>query len=320
MTRLGIGLALAAGGARGAYQAGALLALAEAGVRFSAVAGTSIGTLNGAFYAQGDDKQSYGSPGHMQDLCEKWRNAQDWGLFTFDPGDVPVLHSLHQGERLAALVEGLGWLVKHGLAGIEPSRVSALLRCWLDFERLCRSRVQLSMAMLPFVNTVWDVFSGPGRQASYLCAADLQPDELHDALLAATAIPLVFPPRAVRGARYSDAGLADALPARILHRDGLRTIVSIFLDDEARQIRQDLPHTSLLQIRPSVPIDSDPGSVFDFSRATVDRLIDLGFRDTRRYLAEDAGWASALHALGALGDDVEAKARSLPDRDAFRLP
>lgn len=48
------GLVLDGGGARGAYQIGAWKALAEAGVRISAVAGTSVGALNGALICMGD--------------------------------------------------------------------------------------------------------------------------------------------------------------------------------------------------------------------------------------------------------------------------
>ena len=42
------GLVFDGGGARGAYQIGAWRALSEAGVKVSAVAGTSVGALNGA--------------------------------------------------------------------------------------------------------------------------------------------------------------------------------------------------------------------------------------------------------------------------------
>lgn len=42
------GLVFDGGGARGAYQIGAWRALSEAGVKISAVAGTSVGALNGA--------------------------------------------------------------------------------------------------------------------------------------------------------------------------------------------------------------------------------------------------------------------------------
>ena len=42
------GIVLDGGGARGAYQIGAWKALKEAGVKINAVAGTSVGALNGA--------------------------------------------------------------------------------------------------------------------------------------------------------------------------------------------------------------------------------------------------------------------------------
>ena len=48
------GLVLDGGGARGAYQIGAWKALVEAGVKINAVAGTSVGALNGALICMGD--------------------------------------------------------------------------------------------------------------------------------------------------------------------------------------------------------------------------------------------------------------------------
>lgn len=48
------GLVLDGGGARGAYQIGAWKALREAGVKIKAVAGTSVGALNGALICMGD--------------------------------------------------------------------------------------------------------------------------------------------------------------------------------------------------------------------------------------------------------------------------
>ena len=52
------GLVLEGGGAKGAYQIGAWKALKEAGVRIRAVAGTSVGALNGALICMGDLEQA----------------------------------------------------------------------------------------------------------------------------------------------------------------------------------------------------------------------------------------------------------------------
>ena len=48
------GVVLDGGGARGAYQIGAWKALKEAGIRIHAVAGTSVGALNGALICMDD--------------------------------------------------------------------------------------------------------------------------------------------------------------------------------------------------------------------------------------------------------------------------
>ena len=47
-------IALEGGGAKGAYQVGAWRALEDAGIRYNAVSGTSVGALNGAMMAMRD--------------------------------------------------------------------------------------------------------------------------------------------------------------------------------------------------------------------------------------------------------------------------
>ena len=60
------GLILAGGGAKGAYQTGAWRALRELGISFEAIAGVSIGAINGALIAQGDYDRA----------VELWSNAE----------------------------------------------------------------------------------------------------------------------------------------------------------------------------------------------------------------------------------------------------
>ena len=56
---LKIGLALGSGGARGLAHAGVLDALEEVGIRPDCVAGTSMGSIIGALYAQDPDPDVY---------------------------------------------------------------------------------------------------------------------------------------------------------------------------------------------------------------------------------------------------------------------
>ncbi len=53
------GLVLQGGGAKGAFQVGAIKALIELGHSFDGVVGVSIGAINAAFVAQGDMDLAY---------------------------------------------------------------------------------------------------------------------------------------------------------------------------------------------------------------------------------------------------------------------
>ncbi|MBI4347972.1 MAG: patatin-like phospholipase family protein [Elusimicrobia bacterium] len=77
MTRLPgpLGLALSGGGAHGAWQAGAVRALAESGLEFEKVLGFSAGALTGAGYALG-----------LQEvLAHRWRTVDERRVLRFDP-------------------------------------------------------------------------------------------------------------------------------------------------------------------------------------------------------------------------------------------
>jgi NTE family protein len=306
------GLALAAGGARGAYQVGALLCLAEQGLRFRQVAGSSVGALNGAFLAQGD-----GSPGHLSRLAELWRTLPRIPLLR------PSARVVAAGAALVAGTGGAATALARALAAgrttlLDPGPLARLLDRWLDYGRIRRSAVDLIIVALAEVMPSWDIISAPWRAARYLPARGLRPAELRAALLASAAIPLVFPARTVGDRRYADAGLVDPLPARALYQRGARSIVSVFLSDGAVQDRRDFPGAQLLQVRPSRPLGSALLSVLDFSRGAVERLIDLGYRDARAIADEVIDLADDLIALRAGGQANQALAEALPHRRARR--
>lgn len=70
------GLVLAGGGGKGAYQIGAWEAMREIGVHFNAIAGVSIGSINGALIAADD----------FQAASELWNNISlDKGVNFSEP-------------------------------------------------------------------------------------------------------------------------------------------------------------------------------------------------------------------------------------------
>jgi NTE family protein len=302
-------LALAAGGARGAFQAGALRRLAEEGMRFRSVAGTSVGALNGAFLAQGD-----GSPGHLEDLCRLWRRLPDLVVTEVGAravGRLALLAAMPAGARIPAL---LAKLATGRTALLDPAPLAALLDRCLDYERIRTGPTDLVIALLREVAPVYDIVTGPWRIASYVEARRLQAAQLRAALLAAAAIPLVFPSQRVQAARHADAGLAVPLPTGALYQRGARAIVSVFLSDLTPQDRADYPGTALLEVRPSVSLGPGLLSSFDFSRTTIETLLERGYRDAGAVLADVADLAGALVDLRTRGRRNHALARALPRR------
>jgi NTE family protein len=302
-------LALAAGGARGAYQAGALLALAEGGVTFHAVSGASIGCVNGAYLVQGD-----GSPGHLEELCVLWRRLPGSEILRLDGAAVGRMAALLASPGRAGLVGLVAELVAGRIAILDGTPLARILDGSLDYGRIASSPVELVIALLPQVSSAYDLVTAPWRRADHVEARALGPAEVRSALLAAVAIPMVFRGATVRGRTYGDAGGSDPVPAGALHARGARRIMSVLLSDDTPQDRADFPGATLWQLRPSRAIGSDLRSTFDFSRAAIEGLIDLGHADARAALAEGLDLERGLTSLHHRGAANEALARTLPDR------
>jgi NTE family protein len=191
-----IALVLAGGGARGAYEAGALSALAPAlaaaGQRPDIIVGTSIGALNGAFFAA-----------RAQDPLEQtaaaalsmWRELS-WGDALrplVSPAELARV--LGAGAMLAGLPGG-------GLTGlIDPTPLRATLERLVSFERIAQNVRDGSLTAAAVVATAYHttrsvVFhhGGPELGLDPLRAIDYFSTTLApEHVLASAAIPGAFP-------------------------------------------------------------------------------------------------------------------------------
>lgn len=247
------GLVLTGGGARAAYQAGAIHALAEiAGVRelpFRVLAGVSAGAINAAFLAA-----------HADDFPRAARMLRDfWHRLTPDHvyrTDMP---------RLAAI--GSSWLRDlslGGLLGASPTNFlldTAPLRGLLA-ERLPLTRIgeHLSTGRLRGLAVTATNYLTGTAVTFFEADADARPwvrstrlgrrTKLRlEHVLASAAIPLFFPPVAIDGVFHGDGCVrmhAPTSPAIHLGADRLLTIgiryartgdQTLQLNDEARSDR-----------------------------------------------------------------------------------
>ncbi|HEY9650595.1 MAG TPA: patatin-like phospholipase family protein [Coleofasciculaceae cyanobacterium] len=299
-----VGLVLAGGGAKGAYQAGALKYLAEeTAIEPKIIAGTSIGALNGAVLAA---HQPFDHGVHR--LNKLWDRL----------GDEPILRP-HMGTVLKTLSYAaqtliptfqqwsLDVLVTLGLLPdrsviFDPEPIEHRLREAVDLTEL-RQGVELWVTVFPALNIPginYDLLmhladllrARTGTKAQWLCAQTIQDDEtLYNLLLASAAIPLAFPQREVNGQFYVDGALTDNIPLGALAARGCTHAIVIHLDNGEIWNRHNFPEQTVIEIRPEqrinkfdTPILGSVSSLLDFSSDRIAELKRRGYQDAKRCL------------------------------------
>lgn len=186
MPDISTALVLSGGGSLGAVQVGMLQALSRAPLRVDMVVGASVGALNGAFYA------SNPTPEGAAQLADLWRKLHRRDVFPL---------TLWTG--LKALVFGRDHLV-------EARALQAIIDQSLAIRRVEQARIALHILST-------DVLSGAERLIS--------DGPIDTALLASTAIPVVFPSVRVGERCLIDGGVSSNTPIASAVRLGARRIV-----------------------------------------------------------------------------------------------
>ena len=104
------GLVLDGGGARCAYQIGAWKALKEAGVKIAAVAGTSVGALNGALICMDD----------LEKAEKIWSEMEFSRVMSVD--DEWMRQFFHGEQKLGDILSELRRILREGGVDVGPLR------------------------------------------------------------------------------------------------------------------------------------------------------------------------------------------------------
>lgn len=206
---MGFGLALSGGGARGAAHVGVLMALEESGIRPTAIAGTSAGSIIAGLYAAGL------SPAQMAAVVEGL--AKNGGrLLDVDLcGIVRMVIQLVSGQPVT-------------LQGLVKGKKLKRLLCRLTAGRM------LSDAALPTVIPAVDIVSG--MTVAYTNTGEGAPVEdvmwaddirLCDLMMASSAVPGVFRPQPIGRHLFVDGGVSHNLPVNLLIAAGHKNVIAV---------------------------------------------------------------------------------------------
>lgn len=236
-----IGLVLSGGGAKGAYQVGVLKALTEMGVQVDAIAGASIGALNGAIIAAAPSQAL--AVDRLQTLWQELAanspikaSTRAYGLAAQLPIYLLMLNSFGLSTRLlstgvASLVTQLGEhhakkleVLTRNLAPLksflgEPQglacdqRLRSLIDEYLPATGL-PDRVGMYVSVYPTQGAARDIVHivaadlgfGDTAPSEFFHIQSLPADTQKSALLASAALPLLFAPQEINGRAYTDGG------------------------------------------------------------------------------------------------------------------
>lgn len=193
--RVSRALILSGGGARGAYEVGVAKALLERGFHFDYVFGTSVGAINAVGIAQGSIAQ----------LEKLWTTTRVRELFRFP--NASHLRRMIFGQRLGFL---------------DATPLEQILRREINLEKLKASKTRAG-----FITT--DLCS---LETRLITSDEIESKEdLVDILMASSALPLLFPPRQIRGeGLWIDGGLVRNTPIHYAIRLGAREIFAVLVE------------------------------------------------------------------------------------------
>ena len=240
-----VGLFLCGGGALGSWQSGVLAELVNSGLSFDAVAGFSVGALNGAAYC-------YNKTGELGGI---WQNMKPGVIFDFSPRycNMPLELYKHYSNNLFSKA---GFFLQNRLAKFSlfsNKPLYSFLNNWLSrsgaaFKRDVSFYVisHIVEMKLPYIacfdGSAMDSARGPWQagvtamdsargpwQAGVTAAGG--PLSFADALVASCSIPLVFPPVKLtehgRDYHLVDGGVIGIATINLNIFDGCRTVIMV---------------------------------------------------------------------------------------------
>ncbi len=256
-----LGIALAGGGARGAYQIGAWKALKESGIfdKVQAFSGASVGSLNAVLFAMGD-----------YDIAHKtWMSLDKDSLFNLEKHIMKRLFK----EKLNFFNRGV----------YDTSRMEKLMRETIDFELMKDKEVYVATTHLgsekstffDLLGTNYKHYFKSDTQVSYVDFKTIDNETKIKTLMASCAIPIAFKPIEINKETYYDGGLLDNTPYQPLIDAGCDTIIVIDLFTfSPMRIKK----VSGVDIYTCYPHKSLRG-ILDFTNKHIQRRFELGYKD-----------------------------------------
>ncbi len=271
-------LVLAGGGAKGAYQIGAWKAFNELGIEFEAVSGASVGALNAALIAQGDYEKAE----------RLWNEISLDKIVCIPPGLVEQGKLYLSKRSIKYLREINRSILKYG--GLDSTPLFNLIRAALN-EKLIRER-GIDLGLITF---------NVGKlKPVELFLDSIEEGKLVDYLLASASFP-AFKRTTIDGNKYTDGGIYDNIPYKMIKNRGYRNIIVVDISGAGRNRRPEIIGTQTTYIKNSVDI----GGILNFNPDILKRLKTLGYLDAMKVFGQMNGLKYFYRDNEGIGEKLE---------------
>lgn len=257
-----LALTLEGGGARGAYQIGAVKALYSEGYTFKAIVGTSIGAINAAYIVQGD----------LEKIYKMWQEMSFKDLLELDNEAMKKLFSAKLDiNTIKYLSKKLGESIKN--KGLDVKKEREILENDIDEERIRNSNILFGLVTM----CISDV---NGKE---MFACDIPKGKIVDYIMASSNLP-VFKRVVIDDKKYLDGGAFDNCPVHMLEKKGFKNVIVIRAHKRLK-IRgyKGILKRGNITMHMISPIDSMP-SILNFDSDNLNNLLKLGYFDALKYI------------------------------------
>ena len=252
-------LALEGGGARGAYQIGALKFLYERNFEFEVVVGTSIGAINAAVIAQKDFEKAY----------SLWKSIEYIDLFDIDSQILSILTKEKDNfKKIRHLAKVILEIFK--TKGVNTHKMRTFLQKYIDEDKIRNSDIKLGIT----------TYCLSDFKPLNLFIDDIDKGNLIDYLLASSRLPL-FKQEKLNGKVYIDGGIYNNCPVDMLQQLNKTNIIAIYTDaiGVVRKIKNK-DKLNLIEIKPSKSL---PNFLF-FEKENCNKMLLQGYYDAMKVI------------------------------------
>lgn len=298
-----LGVVLSGGGAKGAYEVGFLKALSEFKIFPDAIAGTSIGALNGAVYCANLENSTKEAAKIVENL---WLEMGSKKALKFDTKKA-FINTLNLASHILSLknstkTEKLALVLNRTLSSkegvLKTDELSELLKTYASFDKILKS-IPFYIGLTRSDSNLSDTlkfFELKDEKVDYFRVQNMNSIQAHKAILASAALPLAFDAVEINGKFYRDGCLGSTqnelgnVPALPLVVDEKCTHLIICYLNEKSSFNKNsevFKNVNIIEVFPKSGVFTSLKDYVNFDLTRVKELIDEGYKDSLAILLKN---------------------------------